>query len=328
MSAATVSRARSAASRRPQTRGASASAVPRRVSGPVGGRVRAQPRTQQGLTAGARALGLVRSLPDHSLLDRLVRGRAWIPVLGVLLTGIVAMQVEILKVGTSLGRSLERTTSLQGQNESLQADVAGLAEYQRIERLATGMGMVMPSPGLLTFVAPHPQSQVHAGIANIHSPDPAGFATQLAAQMAAAELVAPSTPSASSQSSQTAGATGSSGQSPASSGTSTSSSVTSPGAAGGTTSTQPSGGTTGTGTTGTGPTGAGTTGAGTTGAGTTGTRTTGAGTTGAGTTGAGTTTGAAPTNTTVTPAAGTGTSSGAAGLPATSPSQSGSSSGG
>lgn len=197
MSATTVSRARSAAPRRTPTRGASA--VPRRVSGPVGGRARAQPRPQRGVPAGARALALVRSLPDHSLIDRLVRGRAWIPVLGVLLVGIVAMQVEILKAGTTLGRSLERTASLQSQNESLQAGVAGLADYQRIERLATGMGMVMPSPGLLTFVSSNPGAQVGAGLAGIHAPDPAGFAMQLASQVAAAELIAPSGTGATSQ---------------------------------------------------------------------------------------------------------------------------------
>ena len=57
------------------------------------------------------------SLPDHSLLDRVVRGRAWIPLLGVLLAGIVAAQVEILKLGASMGRSLEQTTTLTSQNE-------------------------------------------------------------------------------------------------------------------------------------------------------------------------------------------------------------------
>ncbi|HEY2652150.1 MAG TPA: hypothetical protein VGI50_09530 [Solirubrobacteraceae bacterium] len=303
MSAVTASRARSTAPRRAHARGGAAPAVPRRVSGPAGGRVRSQPRPQQGATAGARALSLVRSLPDHSLVDRLVRGRAWIPVLGVLLVGIVAMQVEILKVGTSLGRSLERSTSLQSQNESLQAGVAGLAEYQRIERLATGMGMVMPSPGLLTFVAPHPRVQLSAGLNDIHAPDPTGFAPQLATDMAAAELAAPSTTNTSSQPGQTAGA-----QSTATSGAATTAST---GAT-----------TTGTSTASTGATSAGSTSAGSTGTGTS--------PTGSGTTGAASTTGAAgtaPTTGTPTtgaaatgtyPGAGTGASAGAAGLPSTS----------
>lgn len=144
---------------------------------------------------GARALRLVRALPNHSLLDRLVRGRAWIPVLGVLLVGLVAMQVEILKLGTSLGRSLQRTTSLQSQDESLQASVASLADDQRIERLAAGMGMVMPTPGMLTFVSAGTGGQLGKALANIHAPDPSGFALQLADLVARAALITPTTAS-------------------------------------------------------------------------------------------------------------------------------------
>jgi hypothetical protein len=112
-------------------------------------------------------------------VDRLVRGRAWIPVLGVLLAGIVAMQVEVLKLGTSMGRWIERSSALQIRNESLRASVASLADDQRIERLATGMGMVMPAPTGLNFLAVHPGQDVAAGTAHIHPPDPTGFIASL-----------------------------------------------------------------------------------------------------------------------------------------------------
>lgn len=293
MSAVTASRGRSAPARRAVGRGASP--VPRRISGPVGGRARLQPRPHQPATAGARALALVRSLPDHSLIDRLVRGRAWIPVLGVLLVGIVAMQVEILKAGTSLGRSLERTASLQGQNESLQAGVAGLADYQRIENLATGMGMVMPTPALLTFVGSGSGSQAElgAGLGNIHAPDPAAFASQLATQVIAADQIASSSTTTSSQATST--------QSTAPSGSTTSV------AAAGTTSSA--------------ALGTSSTGADSAATGVAGTATT-APVAPTGTTpSSGSTTGA-PADT-AAPTAGTGTSAGAAGLPTTSTSQSG-----
>src|SRR5579875_3832211 len=88
--------------------------APRRVSGPLGGRVAAEraassrvaaPRTaprfvRRGRTRrqlAPRALAFVRALPDHRLLDRVIRGRAWIPLLGLMRAGIVAMQVEVLK---------------------------------------------------------------------------------------------------------------------------------------------------------------------------------------------------------------------------------------
>jgi cell division protein FtsL len=166
--------------------------APRRVSGPVGGRSAAAVAPRESLDFGGRALALVRGLPDHSVIDRLVRGRAWIPVLGVLLAGMVAMQVEILKLGASTGRAIEQTATLQTQNEALQANVATLGDDQRIERIAAARGMAMPSPGSLVFLTAHPGGQVARALGNIHTPDPSGFTSQLAAQaQAAAALAAP-----------------------------------------------------------------------------------------------------------------------------------------
>jgi cell division protein FtsL len=133
-----------------------------------------------------RALAVVRALPEHSLIDRLVRGRAWIPVLGVLLAGIVAMQVEVLKLGTNVGKLVQRSTALQSQNESLQASVASLGDDQRIERLAAGMGMAMPAPTTIAFLRAAPGGDPRRAIANLHAPDPTTFANELAAQAASA----------------------------------------------------------------------------------------------------------------------------------------------
>jgi hypothetical protein len=117
----------------------------------------------------------VVSLPDHSLLDRVVRGRAWIPLLGVLLAGIVAAQVEILKLGASMGRSLEQTTTLTSQNELLRDSVASLSDDQRIERLATSMGMVLPPPGAVGYLTANQDGDVSRALNNIHAPDAAAF---------------------------------------------------------------------------------------------------------------------------------------------------------
>jgi len=74
-------------------------------------------------------------------------------VLGVMLAGIVAMQVEVLKLGASMGRAIERGTALQSTNELLRASVATLADDQRIERIAASRGMVMPSPAGVGFLS-------------------------------------------------------------------------------------------------------------------------------------------------------------------------------
>jgi hypothetical protein len=122
-----------------------------------------------------RVGAFVVSLPDHPWLDRLVRGRAWIPVLGVLLAGIVATQVEILKLGASMGRAIEQTTSLTSENEQLRGSVAMLGDDQRIERLASAMGMVLPPPGAVGYLPAGPSSDVNRALGNLHSPDPSAF---------------------------------------------------------------------------------------------------------------------------------------------------------
>ncbi len=95
--------------------------------------------------------------------------------MGVLLAGIVATQVEVLKLGASTGRWIDRTAALSSQNQALQASVARLSDDQRIERLARQMGMVMPAPTAIRFL--HRLGPNGAGVAatKMRPPDPAQF---------------------------------------------------------------------------------------------------------------------------------------------------------
>jgi len=145
--------------------------VPRRLR-PVPRRERA-PKPATGFLP--RIGTFVVALPDHPWLDKVVRGRVWIPLLGVLLAGIVAAQVEILKLGASMGRSLEQTTTLTTQNEQLRYSVASLSNDQRIERLATSMGMVLPPPGAVGYIGANLHGDVTRALGNIHSPDATAF---------------------------------------------------------------------------------------------------------------------------------------------------------
>jgi hypothetical protein len=198
--ASTTSSARSAG-HRPTAR---KPATPRRASGPSGGvtrprrtsgPARSAPRpARRGHTARtaprgvlrARAAAFLRGLPDHSLLDRIVRGRAWIPILGVLLAGIVAMQVETLKLSASTGRALERGTALASRNEQLRASVAVLGDDQRIERLAAGMGMVMAGPTSVKFLYGHQRGNLSRALNGIQQPNATTFIASLPASVAAA----------------------------------------------------------------------------------------------------------------------------------------------
>ena len=135
-----------------------------------------RPGSGQSETFSERLGVFLRSLPDHALLDRVVRGRAWIPLLGVMLVGIIAMQVELLKLNASTGRSIELTSSLQSRNDSLRIQVASASDPNRIERLATRMGMTMPSPEAITFVRARTASVARA-LAAIHVPNAAASIT-------------------------------------------------------------------------------------------------------------------------------------------------------
>lgn len=179
-----------------------APSAPRRVSGPVK-RPQNRPLTRPSgrrseplrTRAAAAVVAFLRSLPDHRWLDRLVRGRAWIPLLGVLLAGIVATQVEVLKLGASMGRWVSRTAALTSHNQSLQASVAALSGDQRIEGLAGQMGMVMPAPTDVTFAPLHPAGGIEAALRRIQVPDSAEFLAALSASQAAAEAeAAPTVP--------------------------------------------------------------------------------------------------------------------------------------
>jgi hypothetical protein len=97
----------------------------------------------------------------------------------VLLVGIVAMQVEILKLGAGMGRWIHRSSTLQSRNEALQANVAALMDDSRIEQLAAKAGMVMPSPTALSFLSAQPASDATRAASNIHAPDPSNFTAQL-----------------------------------------------------------------------------------------------------------------------------------------------------
>ena len=101
----------------------------------------------------------------------------WIALLGMMLAGIVAMQVEVLKLGASMGRSINRTTTLQVRNEALRASVAQLADDQRIELLAARQGMIMPAPANVAFLPAVGGATVARAIAAIHAPAPATFLT-------------------------------------------------------------------------------------------------------------------------------------------------------
>jgi hypothetical protein len=123
--------------------------APRRVSGPArpGSRGAAPPRRRPADPLAVRLLRRGRLLADSRLLDRLVAGRLWIPLVCAGLMGIVFMQVSMLKLNAGIGRAVQTASSLERQNAGMRADVSRMESGDRIAQVAHGLGMVVPADG-------------------------------------------------------------------------------------------------------------------------------------------------------------------------------------
>jgi cell division protein FtsL len=128
---------------------------PRRVSGPLRPLPAGAPlpRRRRGTTGVFERL---RALPEHRVIDRLLRSRAWIWLIGVLLGGIVAMQVSLLKLNAGISRAVTTAATLERQNAALDGEIARLSSSERIQAAAVEDGMVMPAAGDVDFLHARP----------------------------------------------------------------------------------------------------------------------------------------------------------------------------
>jgi len=135
--------------------------APRRVSGPA----RRRPAPASPLLQRAAALA------DARLLDRLIRGRAWIAVIGVMLMGLVFVQVSMLRLNTGIGRDVATAAQLERTNQQLRNTVAELGAGEQIEAAAAKYGMVMPAAGKVHYLQAG-RSGVDAAVRGISAPAP------------------------------------------------------------------------------------------------------------------------------------------------------------
>jgi cell division protein FtsL len=204
----------------------------RRVSGPVrapvGPKRPARPQTrpprartrrpaqaQSGLVPGL--LAAVGRLERHRLLHRLIAGRAWIGLVAFALIGIVTLQLALLELNSNVGRALEREATLQRENAALAIDNSELAAGNRVESLASRLGMQLVPMSALRFLTARPgvftrraavALSAPAASAQIGAGEASGVSS--AAQGAAGQTAAPQ--SSSPSSSEPASAAGESGQ--------------------------------------------------------------------------------------------------------------------
>jgi len=110
------------------------------------------PAARRRASRGARILAWLRALPDARFLDRLVRGRGWIALVGVGLIGIVFLQVSLLNLNAGISRAVTAAETLERQNASLREDISQLDAGDRLADGAAKLGLIMPSAGEVTFL--------------------------------------------------------------------------------------------------------------------------------------------------------------------------------
>lgn len=94
----------------------------------------------------------VGRLPDSGLMVRMTRGRAWIGVLGLLLTGIVALNVITLSFAASAGRIDQSIQALEQENSVLRSRDAQRSGVSRVRRDAAALGLTVPTADRVAYL--------------------------------------------------------------------------------------------------------------------------------------------------------------------------------
>jgi len=148
------------APKRRKAASARAVAVPSRAPArraPARAPQRARPKTRR--SPGARVIPLagrtavaVSQLPDSNLMVRMTRGRTWIGVLGVLLVGIVALNVVTLSFAASAGKIDQQITALDRENNLLSNRDATKTGVGQVRDAGSALGLAMPPSSEIDFV--------------------------------------------------------------------------------------------------------------------------------------------------------------------------------
>ena len=143
----------------------------RRISGPIARPVPHVPPLPRPVRRGSTgAFERLLALPDLRLVDRLLRGRVWIWLIGILLGGIVAMQVSLLKLNTGISNAVTTSATLERVNADLETEVARLSSGERIQRTAAEEGMVAPAAGDVGYLTARPGRDEGLAVERMQSP--------------------------------------------------------------------------------------------------------------------------------------------------------------
>ena len=106
-------------------------------------------RNDEAVRARPRAQSQARPRPAVKQ-RRVTGGIVWIVVLGVLLAGVVAMNVAVLRLNMGLDRLGRERASLIQQNDALAAQLSSAAAAPKIQALAQAKLGYVPAPSAQT----------------------------------------------------------------------------------------------------------------------------------------------------------------------------------
>jgi hypothetical protein len=92
------------------------------------------------------------------LLDRALRGRGWVACIGLLLAGIVYLNVSLLEVNRDITTLGTRAAELNRENSILREKIAKEASSEQIQALAQRAGFVLPRPNEVRYLAANPDA--------------------------------------------------------------------------------------------------------------------------------------------------------------------------
>jgi cell division protein FtsL len=138
---------------------AAAAAVARGAAATVHAPARTRParrpapaRRRSGTTARPASRAAAPRYEFVGILDRLLRGPAYIAVIGILLAGIVFFNVDVLELNHGIANTDTRASQLKRQNAALTLQLAKLGSSERIQRVALQRGLVLPQPGDVRYL--------------------------------------------------------------------------------------------------------------------------------------------------------------------------------
>jgi cell division protein FtsL len=112
-------------------------------------RRRAKPRAERRATPAR---------PKRKPTQRRVRAHiVWMILFALLLAGVVAINVAVLRAHVAVSQLDQQRAQLQAQNQALQSQLAEASSVPRVEAAAHRMGMVLASAGDMSYLVLHPE---------------------------------------------------------------------------------------------------------------------------------------------------------------------------